>query len=173
MKRLLLLAIVIVLVMPVTASAHVMVLDETQSKGAILHIIPDDDPVAGEKSTLFFDMQNQVLEKSKNSKVTLTITSGSNQNTDVPVRTKGSLVTASYVFPAQGLYTVQYKIKTDTDTYLFSYLQRVSRGAVVNPLTPQTHTWAEILVIGSAISIILLLITAINRRKLIIAQSRL
>lgn len=41
------------------AYAHVLVSDESNTVGAVLHITPDDDPIAGESAHIFFDVQDK------------------------------------------------------------------------------------------------------------------
>lgn len=171
MKLLILVAAIALLVTGQPASAHVLISDETGSKGAILHIIPDDDPVAGQKATLFFDTQNDLL--SDRSNVKLTIKNDSGEQVDVPTKTSGSLATADYLFPAQGHYTLTYAIAANGKTVTFVQSQRVSRGTIGSALDRPTYTWAELLTIGSSIGLALLAVAMINHRKEIAQHSKL
>lgn len=152
-----------------TASAHVLITDTTKAQGAILHIIPDDDPIAGQKATLYFDAQNQVVQK--DSTVAVAIKDAGGQQDEVEARIDGSLVTADYTFPAQGAYELTFTIKTDSKTYAFTQSQRVSRGVAASALDKPTYPWAEMLLLASGISLVLLGVMAFNRRKGIAKQS--
>lgn len=172
MKRLLVVVLFAIAVfIPVPATAHVLITDSSQSKGAILHIIPDDDPVAGEQSPLYFDTQEQLLKPDTSSKVTLIIENTTGEKTDVPVKIDGSLVTADYTFPMQGVYKLTYEIVAGNEKYIFTQSQRVSRGAVESALNQPTYAWAEMLIVGTGVGLIVLMIVAFNRRKLIANQS--
>ncbi len=161
--------IVCLLGMSDTVSAHVLVTDETKTRGAVLHIIPDDDPVAGEKATLYFDMQEEFSESK--AAVTLYVKDENGKEKNVDTKANGSLVTADYVFPAQGSYGITYTVISGDKTYVFNQAQRVSRGASSTTSNKPNHAWAEIMLIASAISIAVLAIIAFNLRKDIAKQS--
>lgn len=173
MKRLLLFFLVMFsfsLFVGQRAYAHVLVTDQTGKKGAILHIVPDDDPVAGKNSTLFFDLQDDLLDDE--GKVTLSIAqTGKNKPIKVKTKKDGSLVTASYIFPHQGVYFIRYDIKTLGFNYTFHQTTRVSRGLVAETLEKPRYTWAEGLLVGCGVSLLCLVILAWNHRKGIIRQS--
>lgn len=143
-------------------SAHVLITDDTNSKGAILHIIPDDDPVAGEISTIFFDMQNSGIND-----VLLRI-----DGNPVTTRFDGSLATAEYIFPTQAEYEMRFTVRANEATYVFTHNQRVTRGVSASPLDQADHIWAEITLLTSALGLVLLFIVAINRRSEIKLQSK-
>ncbi len=156
------------------ASAHVLIKSANSESAAILHIMPDDDPIAGEKATLMFDTQGELLQS--DSKVTLIIankTSGKSET--VPTTIDGSLVSASYIFAAQGLYSIRYEIKTNGVTVLFEQSQRVSRGAVAvgSNSSNVSYSWAEALLFIAIVFVILLGILAWNHRKAIFKSSKL
>lgn len=150
-----------------TASAHVLITDTTNMKGAILHIVPDDDPIAGETATLYFDTQDGLLDEAE---VFLTINSDDDK-TNVPINVSGSLVTADYIFPAQGVYDVVYLIKKADAEYTFEQSQRVTRGVLGSALDEPSYAWAQILGISSGVGLAALAIVAFNRRKEIANQS--
>src|SRR5690606_15978623 len=108
MKRIVVAAmasILFALILAGSSYAHVLVRDTSGSKGAILHIIPDDDPIAGKKATLYFDAQDVFDDDVRTG---LSITRDDNGEA-VVVETKrdGSLVTAEYIFPARGVYNLR------------------------------------------------------------------
>lgn len=151
------------------AFAHVLVRDTSGSKGAILHIIPDDDPIAGKRATLFFDMQNDAKNVSK---ITLDITQqGYDKSVSVKTSLEGSLVTADFTFPSQGVYLLKYRVDVDGKTYIFEQSTRISRGAIIGSVERRHRTWAEGLLAACGISLAALIIIAFNRRHDIAKQS--
>lgn len=152
-----------------TATAHVLITDDTKTKGAILHIIPDDDPIAGETATLYFDVQQDVLQPG--SSVVLAIQNTAGDKTTVPTEIEGALITASYVFPAQGVYRLVFEVRSGSTSHIFTQSQRVSRGITTSALDAPTHEWAKLLLIASGVGLLVLAIVANNRRKSIAAQS--
>lgn len=146
-----------------TTSAHVLVMDDTNTKGAIVHIIPDDDPVAGERSTIYFDMQNQASDAKYAVKLFVKNVNGS--ESDIEMKVDGTLATGEYTFPSQGLFNLTFTVTTQDENFIFQHDQRVSRGVTLAALEKPSYAWAQIILIASGISFALLLITAINRRK--------
>lgn len=170
MKRLglLLLSTLTILLFPTQASAHVLITDTTKTKGAILHINPDDDPIAGQPASFFFDMQDQDITE-----VTLTINSTTSESKSVPLQISGSLATAEYIFPSQGAYDMTFAVQTVNSSYTFNYSQRVSRGISSGALDKPSYAWAEMLLLASGLGFVLLMIVAVNRRTAIKLQSKL
>ncbi len=165
-------AIVATVLFSQAASAHVLIKSTNNESAAILHIMPDDDPIAGEKATLMFDTQGGLLQGG--SEVALTVTSKDTRVADVvPTSTDGSLVSASYVFPVQGLYTITYTVKTGDVSTIFEQTQRVSRGVVGSTSTNESYIWAEALLFIVAIFVVILGILAWNYRKAIFKSSKL
>lgn len=148
-----------------SASAHVLITEPGTSVGAILHIQPDDDPVAGEPSSLFFDVQGTLVQGQKN-KVTITDEAGS--IVEPPITTQQNSITTEHTFPSQGVYIIQLTIGEHTLTQS----QRVSRGAIVNTIDTDRHQIAEIGLLVSATAVIVLGIVAINRRNTILENSK-
>ncbi len=154
-----------------TVGAHVLVTDEEKSTGAILHVIPDDDPIAGKKSTLFFDIQDKIVES--DSTVILTITPQRGGESEfVKTAIDGSLVTAEYVFPNQGAYEIRYTVQTDDRDYVFVNSMRVSRGVTLDEIDTSRYVWAEGIVFACGAITALCIIIAWNRRSAIAAQSK-
>lgn len=171
MKRLVITAIAAAsLLVGPNAQAHVLIVDESRSQGALLHINPDDNPIAGEEALLYFDTQSNLLTRS--STVTLTIRHSAEKTDTVPTTIEGSLVTASYTFPVQGVYTMSYNITDQNHTSTFLHTQRVSRGATVSALDKPHYTWAEAATVSAVIGIFVVTILAISRRRDIAKQSR-
>lgn len=144
------------------ASAHVLVMDSTNTKGAILHIIPDDDPVAGEVSQLYFDMQ-ETNDAKREVRLVIRDEAGTEKAVDTTVQ--GALVTASYTFPAQGVYEIKYTVIEDGNEFVFTQAQRVSRGMATSALNAPSYSWAQALLIASGVGLVILGILALNHRK--------
>lgn len=156
--------------MPTSVSAHVLITDTTQSHGAILHIIPDDDPIAGQESTLYFDTQARLLGGNENTS-SLTITDQSGEQVVIATAIDGTLITAAYTFPAQGVYQLTFTVRSAGKTYTFEHSQRVSRGTVGSALDTPSYVWAEALGIVSTLGLTGLVLIIIRHRKRIAQQS--
>lgn len=152
-----------------TASAHVLIVDTTDSKGAILHINPGDNPVAGERSVIIFDTDKEMLDK--NSQVRLDITNHDGATDQVKTEVEGPLAAAEYVFPSRGVYQLTFTVTTGGDQLTFNYSQRVSRGLASSVINQPSYEWAKILLLATSIGMALLLILAFNNRRQIKSQS--
>lgn len=153
---------------PLHTEAHVFITDKNNTHGAILHITPDDDPIAGETSTLYFDTQG--LENSEVSlKVRDTVTGKIDQL--AAVTADSPLATMQYAFPTQGIYELVFSVSGD-DTQTFTKHQRVSRGVSTDNSVAENHLWAEMLLILSGIGLVVLFAVFLDRRKEIAAKSR-
>lgn len=153
-----------------TAMAHILVTDSTKSVGAILHVTPDDDPIAGQTASLFYDIQRDISEVKPES-IDLTITSSDGGEVAIPITIKGSYISASYTFANRGAYTITLRIPTKSEVLSFTSVQRVSRGGSATD-APQSYTWAKIGVITPVCIIALLAIVAFNHRKNIRSQTK-
>lgn len=153
-----------------TSRAHVLVMDESRQIGAILHVVPDDDPIAGKKATLFFDMQSGSLDDVRQATITITRQLTERHDT-LAANIDGSLVTADYVFPQQGVYAIQYTLVSSNKDYIFNHTLRVSRGENVSHQSRRRHAWAEGLLVGGVVSFLVLGVLFWNNRKHIARQS--
>ncbi len=150
------------------AFAHVVIRDETNSVGAVLHITPDDDPVAGDKANLYFSIENQSLVRSN---VTIAITDeATGQIANVEASMNSSSVSAEYVFPSRGVYSINLKV-SGVENYNFSYTQRVTKGTGSSSLPEQEYPLAKATLLFSGMALIFTVIVLINRRKDIFSQS--
>ena len=52
---------IISIVTSASVQAHVLVADESNTYGAVIHVMPDDDAVAGTETTIYFDTQAGLL----------------------------------------------------------------------------------------------------------------
>jgi hypothetical protein len=169
---LLLVAVIGVSLFPMSASAHVLVKDQTSGKGAILHVSPDDDPIAGERATLFFDIRDSSINPTS-SQARLTVTDAQGVASVVSSDLLGSSLSASYVFPRQGLYEIKLVIThNDKTTLTFSQSQRVGRGTIGSVNTHSTPVWAEIGILFTPMAIAFMAIIAFNRRRAINQYSK-
>ena len=148
------------------ASAHVLITDGTNKMGAVLHIIPDDDPVAGEPATLYFDMQTN-----ENPTVELRIQNKSGNNETLTMKVDGALATIEYTFPSQGVYELTFNVKTSSSVYTFTQSQRISRGVSSSALDQPDYAWAQVALITSVVGVLVLIILAVNNRKEIAKHS--
>lgn len=151
------------------ASAHVLLNDISGKQGAILHITPDDDPVAGEPSMLYFEASGIDLTKAR---VALSITDNVGNRRDLILKVNESLAVVSYTFPSMGVYHLSYRIKTNEGQYDFAHSQLVSRGVAGDFLQSSVrHAWAEPVLIGGLLLLGTLGIMAFNRRRQIARRS--
>ena len=151
-----------------SVSAHVFVPDETKARGAIVHTTPDDDPIAGQAATIYFDVQDNLLRP--DGTVALAI-QGEGSREEMTAKFDDSLATFAYTFPSQGVYELVFSVNTGSNAYTFKQSHRVARGAAVNALDQPSHEWARITLLASGIGFALMLITVINRRREIAKQS--
>lgn len=168
------LIVIVALTLSPTVKAHTLLTDTRGRAGAVLHVGSDDDPVAGEQSDLFYDIQRDSIS-SKTHSFTLAVT-GPNGASAVPVSVSGSSAAASYVFTAQGVYTLTLTVTPLTgdssQVLVFQHVQRVSRGIVLSPTSQPDTTWAEIVAIISGCGLLVVGIFAFNKRKEITAYTR-
>ncbi len=155
------------------AEAHMMLKDTVSGKGAILHINPDDDPVAGERTSFLFDVQD-TSPFEEQSTARLTIVDEQHHEINVLARVKGNTVVADYTFPRQGLYTLTLDIQQgDKQTHRFTESQRVSRGVINFATVRNTPLWAGVGMMCTVITAIAVAIIAFDRRKIINIYSKL
>lgn len=144
-----------------SSKAHVLITDQTNTIGGVLHINPDDDPIAGEPAILFLDPQisEEVIDSMQ-----LTIRDA--DGTEIVVDDS-----FTYIFPTQGVYELVFAVNSSGYNYIFTHTQLVSRGVSSSVLDKPSFIWAEVLVLSSAIGFILLAMFVLNYRKEIRAQS--
>lgn len=183
MKKLLFIAVLITALLfgiKNSAVAHVLIRDSKGDLGAIVHIMPDDDPVAGQPAEIFFDIQGDTLGYSYfkipedfiyTGKISITDENG---RTDViEIRDNGSAVVGDYIFPRQGVYKIDLHItSTNGKEIEFTHNQRVERGVSNSPLDSEQHSWAEAGLVGSLVATAGLSIVGFNNRKRIAEHSK-
>lgn len=149
--------------------AHVLIHSNDKNAAAILHVIPDDDPIAGEPASLMLDTQSGVV--GEGSTITLTINDTSTQTEEtITTSIDGSLVSAKYIFPSQGVYHLRYVITSGADETEFEQEIRVSRG-VGATTESQQYVWAEALLFIVSVLFVVLSIVGWNNRHDIFKSS--
>lgn len=139
MKNLLLFFLLIIaLTFPINAFAHVLVTDN--SIGAVIHIDPDDDPIAKEKSTFIFDFKDKTnrLDLSLCSCDFHIVEDGKTIYSQPLSNDGGNKLSSSvsYTFPKKDIYTVKIIGKplqsSQFQSFVLSYDVRVSRESNTN-----------------------------------------
>ena len=152
------LAILPVVVMPATASAHVLKTDG--AIGAILHIQPDDNPTAGKpvSYTLSFNNGAGGFRLSDCNCAVTVLKNGKMIGTKSLAAASGSLSTNTYTFPQAGVYTLRVSGTPKGDggfqPFTFSYDVRVGGGPAAMQPMPM------LLWVGMAMAVGLVLLAA-------------
>ncbi|MGH7218102.1 MAG: hypothetical protein ACREGE_01485 [Candidatus Microsaccharimonas sp.] len=147
---------------PQAASAHVLVMDASGTQGAIMHIMPDDDPIAGEEAIIYFDRQG--IDVSSAGEVSLVIRNEEGEAAAIPVETKDALTSAKYTFSKQGVYELRFIVNYDSQELSFTQSQRVTRGVTDGSTAASSHLWAEGLLVVSGVGFLVLGVLFMNRR---------
>ncbi len=172
MKKFLLVLAACICLLGGTAQAHVLIADNQRRTGAVLHITPDDDPIAGQPSTIALSIQDGDITE-KTHAFRLHIKSDQEHEGDVPLQIIGGTATASYVFPVRGVYTLTLTaepLSGQGRTVIFEHAQRVSRGetgsgSIVSPL------WARFGLVASATGFLVIGFIVFNKRKVLTAYA--
>lgn len=154
-------------------NAHVLIADERDRVGAVLHITPDDDPIAGKSAHIFYDIQDDSYDTGAY-QATLQIKDVTTRESDeVAVDVQGSYVSGKYTFETQGVYELALLIRHVNRTDRFVVSQRVSRGTPANvQATKARYAWAELLLVVSASGVVTLGIVILSRGRSILSQSK-
>lgn len=128
------------LILASPVSAHV--LESNGSIGAVMHISPDDDPVAGQPSGFFFEFKDKDGKfKPKDCECVVSILQGNTEMFSQQLfqnSTDPSLENASftYTFPEKNVYTVKIVGKPNSSDafqpFTLKYDIRVSREATID-----------------------------------------
>ncbi|KKW02902.1 MAG: hypothetical protein UY35_C0010G0010 [Candidatus Saccharibacteria bacterium GW2011_GWC2_48_9] len=154
------------------AHAHVLITDETNSMGAVLHITPDDDPIAGSSSHIFFDIQDDRYQNASY-EANLAIVDQRGDRSDVDTDISGSYVSARYTFAAQGVYKLELTVRRGNASEIFTVNQRVSRGTSGDETSPAVrHGWAEALIVLSATGVGVLAVVWLSRLRRVVESSQ-
>ncbi|HSW99287.1 MAG TPA: hypothetical protein VLF71_05645 [Candidatus Saccharimonadales bacterium] len=107
---------------PNVASAHDLLYDDSHSAQALLHIDPDDDPVAGKQSTLLYGLYQLAPAAAK------VEVGHAGKSVTLPARLGAHTVTAQYNFPAAGAYQLVLHVTIGGKMYMFRHTQVVAAG---------------------------------------------
>lgn len=120
-----------------TQSAVAHILESNGSVGAVLHIDPEDDPIAGKPSSLFFEFKDTIQKFTpQNCTCTFSILENGKQIFTEPLfqdNQDPSLTSASvsYTFPQKDVYQIKIvgkpSIPNDFQPFILSYDIRVAR----------------------------------------------
>lgn len=132
---------------PQVAFAHVLKIDE--SIGAVMHIQPEDDPVAGEESSFYFEFKDKKNTfDPKLCECTFSVESNGQELYSQPLfqnNTEPSLTNASvyYTFPKRGVYVIKITGRPLSagafDDFTLSFNQRVERSS--ETVTEKKSNW--------------------------------
>lgn len=158
--------------LPKTVMAHDLVTDTSGKVGTILHFTPGDDPIAGQTTGIYYEVDGKT--PLTNAVVTLVIRSDSGGIVEsIPVEIKNQSVSAAFNFPIRGLYYLELSVTTNSqDIVVFDSTQRITQSLNGSDPVNKSPTWAKAGLVFSVWVFILLLITGVKRRKLVIKQSR-
>jgi hypothetical protein len=139
--------------LPALASAHTL---ETESTvGALLHIDPNDEPVAGEPATIYIELQDKSGKLTPgNCNCHLVILFGEKQIFANPVFQSGAVslsTQASFVFPEPGAYTVSIdgEPKTEIEPFDLDFPVQVKAPATLNPKAEKIDHTLHYIVFGA------------------------
>lgn len=146
---------------PIPVSAHILETDGVI--GAVLHIDPEDDPIVGQSTGMFFELKDkQGKFRLKDCDCSLVISEQNKQiyteklyqNSDDPNPT------ASFTFPQKDVYTLQLIGKpaegSQFQPFALSYVIRVSRDTPAARSKPQTSPIIILLAVCVVLCFILL-----------------
>lgn len=116
--------------MPLPAFAHV--LETANSIGAVLHVEPHDDPIAGQPSKIRFAVTDKSGRfQAKQCNCTLTISRDGSSQSYSPTLLDQSSVTFSATFPEKAVYTLTLTGNPQEDgsftPFTLNFTQRVDR----------------------------------------------
>lgn len=152
-----------------TASAGAHVLETEGTIGAVLHIDPDDDPIAGEKSGIYFEIKDKTNRfKAQDCNCRLIIERAGQTIYDQPfTRSEGG----EFTFPARDVYTVKAvgvpKSSGAFDSFQLSYDIRVQRGVNQSDAAAGNPAQTKKIAILAAVIVAVILILTVLRYKII------
>jgi len=153
--------------------AHMLLKDTQSEQGTVLHITPDDDPIAGQQSALLYDIQG-ISPSHEHLTAILLVVDDQNHETSVMAHVRENTVAADFTFPKQGLYTLILNIQQDNKQIRqFTESQRVSRGTINSTAMRSIPPWAGVGLLCTALAAIAVAGIAFSRRKAIKIYSKL
>jgi hypothetical protein len=164
--------------LPIT-SVFGHILETNGSIGAVIHIAPEDDPVAGELSSFFFEFKDKEGKfKPENCDCTVSITQAGREIYSQPLfknSTNPSLdnVSLTYTFPQKDVYEIKIigkPISSDSfKPFTLTYTVRIDKESESKLSSPETITltnWFSehlILLLGAVIIGILFILAIIKQ----------
>lgn len=149
------------------AYAHVLLREDSGELSAVLHINPDDDPIADRAADLFFDLESR-QQLAAGTPVTITVQKpdGGLDSMHRQLDANGD-IGLEYTFTSKGSYLLRLEIVgRDGSTLMLSHSQHVTRGKAADPSLHQ-HPLAEfILVVSISIFAILTILAIVHRREI-------
>jgi hypothetical protein len=150
-------ALALLLVPNHRAEAHFLQI--SGSIGAVLHIDPDDDPIAGQVSAFYFEFKDEskkfVVQDCNCSIIITDLTT--KEKTAIPQKDIGYIQTTTlifkYTFPKKGIYRVEV-----VGPFTLSYDIRVDRESIAQETKVPSHTLHYILFGGAILATIIVVI---------------
>ena len=172
MKKLQALLIVFFCFLPGTpkASAHIVLRDKKANIGALIHVNPDDDPIAGRPAQMNFSIDDSsAAYRAPYKAYTLSVTGADGKSAQAAMSVTDTTVIGTYVFPSQGIYTLNLTAEAEGGKIIaFRDVLRVSRGIVRAEVKEPEYPWATIVLWNAGIVLLALLaVFMINRREII------
>ncbi len=160
--------------MPYSAMAHTLVKDSTNTVGAIYHITPEDDPIAGKTTAIYFEVESKIdLNTSTVNLMISSRTSGFKQ--DIPVKIHDHTVSALFNFPVRELYFLRLSIVSNDAVHkemTFTSSQQVTHSANDEHSDAIAPAWAKAGLTVTILATIFLFGLGYKRWHLIRQQSK-
>jgi hypothetical protein len=158
-------SIVTLCMLPQRAEAHVLIADTTNKIGAIVHFSPDDEPVAGGISGIYFDVPSNIDIALSNPELEIDSSNGSIREL-VPVTINGQTISAAFEFPLRDLYNIDLSFSPPGRTPLqFHYSVRITSSLYGANPSPHVAAWVKVGLLLSVWSLLALIVVAIKQRK--------
>lgn len=140
--------------------AHTLIPSENGANSVMIHVTPEDDPIAGEPSTFLLTLTDP-LDASYETATVKVSSLETKYEKLLTAKIDGRLVSAEYVFPTQGLYRVELNIPSRnlSSSLVFVYTVQVERGvkANANEKRVMPKYIKGILIIGNALLFVVVL----------------
>jgi hypothetical protein len=136
----------------------------------ILHISPDDEPIAGKTSTLFFDLQN--VSSTQKFTASLSITKDSQPAVIAPLVIDGNTASTKFAFPTSGTYNLKLDVTANDKALSYHLSQTVAPGGESIVTTQHINIFALAAFVAGVAALAVLVTVAFLRRKRIAAQSQ-
>jgi len=171
MKRVMIVILAIALaILPAQQTfAHVLGEDESGKRGALLHIMPDDNPTVGQNATVYFDLQG--FEGETIQTVDVDVRSNDVLLKTLTAKLEGTTASVDYVFDSAGTYELKVTVRTTDDVDSFSFQQKVLGQQVSLAAQLASYWWAIALLVVCSIGVGILIVLFILKRKDIAKRS--